>query len=184
MYDELDLEMNMEKHTVETIVRRFNESGVRYVVVGGVAVAAHGYMRFTADLDLMLDLENSDNVRIALEILKDEGYVPRIPVPIEMFADAEMRESWVRDKNMLAYGLDSEKHPMTHVDLFAHNVLNFEGTLAESKRVKLFGEEPVVIISFDGLIYLKELAGRAQDKLDIEKLRLLQDAKRHEQRDK
>lgn len=170
----------MEKQSVETILRRFNESDVRYLVVGGMAVVAHGYVRFTADLDLMLDLEES-NARQAIEILKDEGYAPRIPVPIEMFADREMRESWVRDKNMLAYGLDSEKHRMTHVDLFAHNVLDFEGTYQQAARIELFPGVPVVVISLDGLIYLKELAGRAQDILDIEKLRLLQEAKRHEQ---
>lgn len=45
----------------------------------------------------------------------------------------------------------------------------------------MFPGVPVVVISLDGLIYLKELAGRAQDKIDIEKLRLLQEAKRHEQ---
>lgn len=170
----------MEKNSVETILSRFNEAGVRYIVVGGMAVVAHGYVRFTADLDLMLDLEEA-NARRAIEILKDEGYAPRIPVPIEMFADRAMRESWVRDKNMLAYGLDSEKHRMTHVVLFAHNVLDFEGTYQQAERIEMFPDVPVVVISLDGLIYLKELAGRAQDKIDIEKLRLLQEAKRHEQ---
>ena len=167
----------MEKRSVEIIIRRFNESGARYVVVGGVAVAAHGYVRFTADLDLMLDLGDEENVRLAIQILKDEGFVPRIPVAIEAFADTAMRESWVRDKNMLAYGLDSDKHPMTHVDLFAHNVLDFKGTFNDAERIELFADLPVVVISLEGLIYLKELAGRAQDKLDIEKLRLLQKAK-------
>ena len=171
----------MEKHSVETIVRRFNEASVRYVVVGGTAVVAHGYRRFTADVDFMLDLENDENVRLAVEILKEEGYAPRIPVPIEMFADKATRESWVRDKNMLAYGLDSEKHRMTHIDLFAHNVLDFDGTYREAERIEMFPNVYVVVISLDGLIYLKELAGRAQDKIDIEKLRLLQEAKRREQ---
>lgn len=170
----------MQVHSIETIIRRFNEAEVRYVVVGGVAVAAHGYLRFTADLDLMLDLENEENVRLALEILKDEGYEPRIPVPIEMFADREMRESWVRDKNMLAYGLDSDKHAMTHIDLFAHNVLDFEGTYQQAARIELFPGVPVVVISLDGLIHLKQLAGRTQDLVDIEKLRLLEEAKRYE----
>ena len=90
---------------------------MRYVVVGGVAVAAHGYVRFTADLDLMLDLGDEKNVRLAIEILKDEGFVPRIPFPIEAFAESVMRESWVRDKNMLVYGLDSDQLPTTHIDL-------------------------------------------------------------------
>lgn len=170
----------MEKHSVETILRRFNDARVRYIVVGGLAVVAHGYRRFTADIDFMLDLENEENVRRAVEILKDEGYTPRIPIPIEMFADAITRKSWVRDKNMLAYGLDSEKHRMTHIDLFAHNVLDFEGTFREAEHIEMFPDVPVVVISLEGLIYLKELAGRAQDRIDIEKLRILQEAKRYE----
>lgn len=59
-----------------------------------------------------------------------------------------------------------------------HNVLDFEGTFNDAERIELFAGLPVVVISLDGLIYLKELAGRAQDHLDIEKLRLLQNAKR------
>lgn len=43
----------MEKNSVEAIVGALNEAGVRYLIVGGMAVVAHGYLRFTADLDLM-----------------------------------------------------------------------------------------------------------------------------------
>jgi hypothetical protein len=34
---------------IETIVRALNESGVRYLIAGGLAVVAHGYVRFTAE---------------------------------------------------------------------------------------------------------------------------------------
>lgn len=166
----------MQLRSVETIIRRLNEAGVRYVVVGGLAVVIHGYQRFTSDVDLMLDL-SEDNVRRALEVLKDEGFAPRIPVPIEAFADTATRESWVRDKNMLAYGLDSERHRMTHVDLFAENPVDFEATYHQAVRQK-FGDVEMVVISLDGLIYLKELAGRTQDQLDLEYLRRLQEAQR------
>ena len=43
----------MEKRSVEAVVRGFNEAQVRYLIAGGVAVVAHGYVRFTADLDLI-----------------------------------------------------------------------------------------------------------------------------------
>jgi hypothetical protein len=39
----------------EQILRVLNEHGVRYVVVGGLAVAAHGVVRATADLDLVIE---------------------------------------------------------------------------------------------------------------------------------
>ncbi|HEX8234387.1 MAG TPA: hypothetical protein VF600_00360 [Abditibacteriaceae bacterium] len=170
----------MQAHNVETIFRRLNESGVRYVVVDGLAVVAHGYARFTADVDLMLDLAE-DNVLRALAVLKNEGFALRIPVPLELFADAATRESWVRDKNMLAYGLDSDRHPMTHVDIFASNPVDFEATFAQAMRREIADGVEIVVISLDGLIYLKELAGRPQDKLDIEYLRRLQEAQRHDE---
>lgn len=47
----------MERRSVEAIVRALNDAGVRYLIAGGVAVVAHGYVRFTADLDVILDLE-------------------------------------------------------------------------------------------------------------------------------
>jgi hypothetical protein len=60
---------------------------VRYLIVGGLAVVAHGYVRFTADFDVVLDLE-AENVQRALGVFKSLGYVPRVPVPIEQFAEA------------------------------------------------------------------------------------------------
>ena len=41
----------------EPVFLALNEAGVRYVIVGGLAVVLHGYPRFTADLDIVLDLE-------------------------------------------------------------------------------------------------------------------------------
>jgi len=42
---------------VESIVVALNAAKVRFLIVGGLAVAAHGYLRFTADVDLVLDPE-------------------------------------------------------------------------------------------------------------------------------
>jgi hypothetical protein len=47
----------MERRSVETIMEALNHAGVRYLVVGGLAVVAHGVVRFTADIDLVLDPE-------------------------------------------------------------------------------------------------------------------------------
>ena len=47
----------------EPLFRALNASGTRYVVVGGVATVLHGYARFTADVDLILDLERKAAAR-------------------------------------------------------------------------------------------------------------------------
>lgn len=160
----------MEKHSVETVIRRFNESGVRYLVVGGLAVVAHGYVRFTADFDLMLDLENAENVRIALEVLKSAGYTPRVPVPIEQFADVDLRMMWQTQKNLLVFSLWSDQHPQTEIDLFVSNPLDFS---AAYERSVLHHSENVAmrVVALEDLIFLKEQANRPKDQIDIEYLR-------------
>jgi hypothetical protein len=45
----------MERRSVEAIVEALDAAGIRYLIVGGTAVAAHGYVRFTADIDIVLD---------------------------------------------------------------------------------------------------------------------------------
>ena len=44
----------MRKAQIQEIIERFNAIEVRYLVVGGFAVIAHGHMRLTVDIDLVL----------------------------------------------------------------------------------------------------------------------------------
>ena len=46
-----------------------NDNGVRYLVVGGYAVALHGYPRYTKDMDIWVDMtaENAANIVKALD---------------------------------------------------------------------------------------------------------------------
>ncbi|HVR96719.1 MAG TPA: hypothetical protein VMW27_08905 [Thermoanaerobaculia bacterium] len=53
---------------VEWVLASLERARVRYLVVGGVAVVLHGYLRTTLDLDLVLQLEQA-NVERALEAL-------------------------------------------------------------------------------------------------------------------
>ncbi len=50
-------------------IQLLNENKVRYLVVGGYAVAFHGYPRYTKDLDVWIDMtpENAERVLQALE---------------------------------------------------------------------------------------------------------------------
>lgn len=47
----------MELSHLEQIFGALNEAQVRYLVVGGLAVIAHGYVRYTNDLDLVIQLD-------------------------------------------------------------------------------------------------------------------------------
>ena len=39
-------------------IKSLNDNGVRYLVVGGYAVALHGYPRYTKDIDVWIDSES------------------------------------------------------------------------------------------------------------------------------
>jgi hypothetical protein len=57
------------------LCRRLNELGARYLVCGGFAIIHAGYLRFTGDIDLLIDasLKNEAKVYAAMEILPDKA---------------------------------------------------------------------------------------------------------------
>jgi len=87
----------MELRSVTAIANALNSEGIRYIVVGGLAVNVHGYERFTHDINLVTSLE-PDNIRRALHSLIEIGYAPSIPVSPEEFANAENRADWHEKK--------------------------------------------------------------------------------------
>lgn len=54
---------------VEWVLTPLERAEVRYLVVGGVAVVLHGYLRTTLDLDLVVQLERG-NVERALSAIR------------------------------------------------------------------------------------------------------------------
>jgi hypothetical protein len=163
--------MNMEVRSIEAIARSLNEAGVRYLVVGGVAVNAYGYERMTKDLDLVFALDR-ENVVCGLRALMKIGYNIRIPVTPEQFADPVLREQWRREKNMVVLQLWSETHLRTPIDVFVYEPFDFDREMAVAWRETVFGCV-VPIVSYDTLLAMKQAAGRPQDLVDIEKLRKL-----------
>ena len=56
-----------------TVCRLLNEGGVRYVIVGGFALALHGAVRATKDVDVLID-PTIANARRALKALRGLTY--------------------------------------------------------------------------------------------------------------
>jgi len=162
----------MEVRSIETIVKTLNAAKVKYLIVGGVAVVAHGYERFTRDLDLVIGLERKNILR-GLRALMAIGYQMRIPVTPEQFADPALREQWRREKNMVVLQLWSGVHRRTPIDVFVYEPFDFAQELGRALRVPVFGRQSAAIVSYDTLLALKKSAGRSQDLLDVEKLRKL-----------
>lgn len=150
---------------VEWVLTVLERVGVRYLVVGGVAVVLHGYLRTTLDLDLVLQLER-DNLDRALKALGDLGFQPQAPVPLRAFADPQIRETWLREKNMQVFSLWHPDHPGFAVDLFLEEPFDFEAVYRRALRVPLQSVQATVV-SRDDLVAMKQAAGRARDLDDI-----------------
>jgi hypothetical protein len=155
----------------EEILNALAKEHVRYVVVGGVAVVLQGSPRFTADLDLVVWLD-PENARRAVTALAALGYRPRAPVLPEQFADASVRATWVREKNMTVFTLWSAQHPATEVDLFAEEPVPFEELWSRASTATI-GEVSVRVASLEDLIAMKSTTGRQKDQQDIAVLKQL-----------
>jgi hypothetical protein len=163
----------MEVRSIEIIVKALNAAKVQYLIVGGLAVNAHGYERFTKDVDLVIGLER-ENILRGLRTLMSAGYQMRIPVTPEQFADPKLRAEWRHEKNMVVLQLWSDVHRRTPVDVFVYEPFDFARELKLALHLPVFGNEPAPIVSYQALLKLKKAAGRSQDLTDIEKLRKLQ----------
>lgn len=150
---------------VERVLASLERAGVRYLVVGGVAVVLHGYLRTTLDLDLVLHLERA-NVERALNALSDLGFQPQAPVPLSSFAQPEIRETWLREKNMTVFSLWHPDHPGFAVDLFVQEPFDFDAVYRRALRVSLADAE-VTVVSREDLVAMKRAVGRARDLDDI-----------------
>ena len=83
----------------DDVYAAFEGAGVRFVVVGGMAVVMSGHVRATVDLDVVVDLEPAAALR-TMQALQQLGLQPRVPVSASDFADPAIRETWIRDKHM------------------------------------------------------------------------------------
>ena len=133
---------------------------VRFLLIGGHAVAGHGQPRLTEDLDVFVEpsLENASRLRSALV---DFGFGAVAP-PTETLAMPDKvfmlgRKPWRIDILTGIAGVTFDEAWTTRVE-------------AE------FVRDPLFVIGRDALLKNKLAAGRAKDLLDVELLRAQGDA--------
>ena len=162
----------MRLTSFEAIVRALNAAGVPFLVVGGLAVNAHGYGRQTADVDLVIHLEPTV-IGNAFRALAGLGYQPRVPVTVADFSDSARRARLTAEKGMTVLAFHSEAHRETPVDVFVAEPFDFAAEHARALIEDVAPGAPVRIVQLDTLLRLKREAGRPQDLADIAELGLL-----------
>jgi hypothetical protein len=148
----------------ELAVRR-----VRYLIVEGIAVNLHGYVRLTMDMDVMLDLSeaNIEQAVLALELL---GYAPRAPVKAAELVSAGKRREWIAQKRAVAFTFIHPATPFKMIDIFMDNPVDFDKAFDRRTRLNI-GGVAVDVASVEDLINMKTISGRPRDMEDVEHLR-------------
>lgn len=131
-----------------------NSHKVRYLIIGGYAVAFHGHPRFTKDLDVWLDASVANAKRV-IAVLNDFG-----------FASMGMTvEDFVQSDKIIQLGF-----PPVRIDLLI-GIRSLSFRKAYANRVVADSNGVAVnFISLEGLLESKRKAGRPQDIADIEQL--------------
>ena len=159
----------MEVRSLETIVKALNAAKVEYLIVGGLAVNAHGFVRLTRDVDIVLGLVPA-NAERGLNALLQAGWQLAIPEKPSAFADAATRERWRNEKNMIVLKLWSDQHRRTPIDIFVYEPFDFAGEWTRAERLEICPGVLAPVVSLAALLDMKRAAGRPQDLEDIKEL--------------
>lgn len=155
-------------------LHRLLEAEVDFVLVGGLAVALHGYQRATLDIDLVLAM-SPENLHRFIEIAKSDGLRPVIPVPIDTLADPELIEQWHREKGMLAFALRGENLSKSVIDVLVRSPVPYDQMKRDAVLVPV-GPLNVPVASIEHLITMKTGTGRSKDQIDIDELQKIRAA--------
>jgi hypothetical protein len=159
----------MKVDDIRTIFRALNDADVHYLIVGGLAVVAHGYVRFTQDIDVVIQLER-ENVLRAMNALTAIGYRPLIPVDAAEFADETLRQQWRDEKGMIVFQMLNPQRESTRIDIFVTEPFVFEEEFERANRHN-WGDLQAPVLRIEALIAMKQAAGRPQDLADAALLR-------------
>ena len=156
----------------ENVFRSLQKNKIRYAIAGGVALVLHGVVRFTADLDLIVDLE-PENLRRFVQVMTELGFRPRNPVKAEDFLAPAIRAVWKREKGMEVFSFVDPAQPMALIDVFIEEKIPFREVMQEIVQMVAKGVT-IPVVSLRHLKRLKQSAGRPQDLADIEAIEMLE----------
>jgi predicted nucleotidyltransferase len=137
-----------------SLISLFNEEGVEYVVLGGHAVIAHGYLRTTSDIDIFVR-PSSDNADRLLRALYRYGYKN----------DEFEHSDFTTVPNYLSFNRYDE-----WIDLMTFTLGVTFDECYQNKIVLIIEGIATNVISLPDLIRNKIATGRPQDLRDLENL--------------
>ena len=102
------------------VCSRLETAGVRYIAVSGTAVVLHGFVRPSADLDVVIS-RGPDEVARAMDALMRAGFMPSLPLPMSAVTVMRMFDSSQREVDVFvrSYERSMSKTPFGWCEGFA-----------------------------------------------------------------
>jgi len=141
-------------HDFRDLLAEFNVHNVEYLVVGAHALAAHGHVRATEDLDIWVRPE-PENAKRVLTALRAFG------APLHDLTEKDLTAPGVVFQIGVA--------PLRIDVLTAIDGVEFDEAWPSRFNTQ-FADQPITVLSKDHLIKNKRATGRTQDLADVERL--------------
>lgn len=150
---------------LEQICTVFHTAKLRYAVVGGHAVALHGAVRGTVDIDFVFAW-NLSTLQQAEALLNQQGLISRLPISAEDVF--QFRDEYIENRNLIGWNFYNPSDLSQQVDI----IINYKLRANLTKQITV-GSVPIQILNKKALIKMKQAAGREQDLEDIAALERL-----------
>lgn len=137
------------------LISALNENEIEYAVCGGLAMAIHGFVRATVDIDLLIRQESLED---AYQVAATKGFDIR-------GLDISFKERAVEIRRVSKIDDDGEVLSLDFLLVTAQ----VEDVWITRETIDFLGKK-LWVVSRTGLIKMKTLAGRPQDLADIERL--------------
>ena len=145
------------------VITALEKHEVKYALVGGYAMALHGLVRATMDVDLTISLTRKQLEKTE-KALESMNLTSRLP--INALDIAKFRKEYIEKKNLIAWPFVDFKDPTRMVDILLTDSLT-------SFRIEsmTFRNRKIPVISLKDLLRIKKKSKRPKDQLDVESIR-------------
>ena len=141
------------------------DHGVRFAVIGGVALIARGVQRATEDLDIAYARDRENLGRLVAALAPHHPRLRGVPAELPFtFDEASLRMG-------LNFTLDTDLGP---IDLLGEvpGLGSYDHVDAASSELEISGRK-LLVLTLDGLERAKRAAGRPKDMVDLGYIRAL-----------
>ncbi|MDT5261671.1 MAG: hypothetical protein QOC61_675 [Acidobacteriota bacterium] len=152
----------------EKTLALLSDAGVRFVIIGGLAITIHGSSYVTFDLDICYARDDENLIRLARALHPVNPRLRGAPARLQFRFDEETL------KHGLNFTLTTD---VGDVDLIGEvaGVGDYHVAAATSMSVELFGGQ-YAVLTLDALIASKRAAGRPKDLQVLPELEALREA--------